>query len=385
MGLLRFASDGEGTELRALRAKLLKMEQVKSAGYRKLPDAHCGGRPVDPRAPRVDAEGLDINGCRVMRAQASASELSRHAAVNTSSAQERASNLVDGTESEWWTHEGTAVITVDLGRVAHITELKLHWWGTSYADTLRVTVSVDARSWSEVRHLDNYALDDSQCRLRAIRGECVTHTDSMMMYCRHSCSGASPSPEGEPGKRPRSASTNDPYPKYNGWTSLPGWALETRLVKIELSHGHADPWGMQRHLGLRRIEVYGVADWEPCAIPGQMCNCFGSVRIWQQQQASWTTRGASGEVECSPRGFGLFAGLATGTCHCRHAAREEEALELCRHACDGIGNACGAFEYKFQTDANLQSLGPQCCFRTALRDIPEPGTVAQSDCYQKVL
>merc|ERR1719327_291266 len=130
------------------------MQEVKCEGYRKMLDTTCGGEPVL-------AAGLALSGahpgCKAIRAPSLITDLALHGVMNASAAKDRAANLLDGTDSEWWTHKDSAELTVDILREAHIRQLRLQWWGLSFADEVIVSVSVDGTTWTQIHKAYNYA------------------------------------------------------------------------------------------------------------------------------------------------------------------------------------------------------------------------------------
>ena len=129
------------------------------------------------------------------------------ATVTASSCPERAGNLVDGTDSEWWTGDETAWVEVNLQRDCQVERLSLQWWGISTSRDYTVLAATNQGDFVEVG----------------------------------STSGEVESPEG-----------------YNSWSRLGGWALHTRRVRIQLREGTPDPWGKGKCFGLRRVQVEGA-------------------------------------------------------------------------------------------------------------------------------
>ena len=72
------------------------------------------------------------------------------AAVRVSDCPERGDNLLDGTDSEWWTSEDTAWIELDLGRPVTVSKLKIQWWGASVSRDYTVLASVQDGVLQEV-------------------------------------------------------------------------------------------------------------------------------------------------------------------------------------------------------------------------------------------
>ena len=133
-----------------------------------------------------------------------ASEQVVGATVRVSSCPERGDNLLDGTDSEWWTQEDTAWIELDLGRPVTVSKLKIKWWGTSVSRDYTVLASGQDGVLREVAN--------NRVELE--------------------------SPEG-----------------LNSWSKLRGWDLETFRIRIELRNGCLDPWGMGMKFGIRNIIV----------------------------------------------------------------------------------------------------------------------------------
>ena len=144
-------------------------------------------------------------------------------AAHVSDCAERAANLVDETDSEWWTGNDGATIELHLKEgltSCHISSLSIKWWGTSRSSDFEVYVS----SGSD----DEYCLSASYLEGR----EMGTVNDD-------------PGPNG-----------------YNGWTHFPlGWQKETARIKILLKEGSGqfDVWNMGKQFGIRQIKLTG---WE---------------------------------------------------------------------------------------------------------------------------
>lgn len=318
----------ESAELSELKNKLVQSQQPKVDGYRKHLDQACGGRPLNTSLGMlVDAE----TGCRAIRKKGEVDEeLSLYQPISASSSQELAKNLLDGTDSEWWTPEDQAELTIDLGREVHVREFKIKWWGGSWADNIGVSVSTDREAWTTVR------------------------TDKDVV-------------EG---------------PTFNGYSRFPGWITDTRYIRLNLAHGHEDIWGKHERLGMRRIEVHGVSAWEPCSAAGAPCRCFGAARIWQPSERSWKQKASIGEIDCKAGTFGLPPSAQVGECQCWPAASDSEALGICREECDRLGGPCEGFEYSFVTNARRSSLGAECCFRSDIATSLVPSDT--SDCHKKL-
>lgn len=376
------AAQASEAELEDLRLRLETMQEPKCEGYRKMADTICGGEPI----VSAGEGGSDLSmhpGCKAIRRPAIIADMARHGIINASTMQDRASNLLDGTDSEWWTHKDAAELTVDILREAHVRQLRLQWWGLSFADEVTISASLDGNTWKQVHMVYNYADVAEDCKKRLSRGECLWNGDQTKQLCRRTCFEAQHPDQVKTSDGSHSGKLSSAAPTMNGWTELAGWPEETRFLKIKLDHGHEDPWKMHEKLGLRRIEVQGSAAWEPCAEAGQSCKCFGSARIWQPSTKTWTTRGSSGALSCTAAAFGIQFGRNTGECQCWPAATEEDALEQCRNECDAIGDKCSAFEYSYITNIHQQKLGPRCCFRSQVGDHSPSRSVMTDDCYRK--
>eukprot|EP00656_Telonema_subtile_P025598 TRINITY_DN2763_c0_g1_i1.p1 TRINITY_DN2763_c0_g1~~TRINITY_DN2763_c0_g1_i1.p1 ORF type:complete len:562 (-),score=87.81 TRINITY_DN2763_c0_g1_i1:144-1829(-) len=133
-------------------------------------------------------------------------ELSLGKPVRVSSFEDRGTNLVDGTDSEWWTETDTAWFEIDLQQTCTVSGLRVHWWGTSVAKIFKIFSSSDGVSWKQQR--------------------CETDAGALSEYC-------------------------------NGWSEVPGWREVSRHVRVELCDGSLDPWGMNKWFGLRNFCVMG--------------------------------------------------------------------------------------------------------------------------------
>jgi hypothetical protein len=123
-----------------------------------------------------------------------------------SDCQERASNILDGTSSEWWTESESAWIEIDLGHICKVHKVDIQWWGTSISSSYTVLAGV---------------VDDMLGQVRCQQDEME-------------------SPEG-----------------YNGWSKLPGWEEKTRFIRINLENGSLDPWGLKKYFGIIQVIVTG--------------------------------------------------------------------------------------------------------------------------------
>ena len=119
--------------------------------------------------------------------------------VKVSDCPERGDNLLDGTDSEWWTSQDTAWIELDLGRKVRVSKLKIQWWGTSVSKNYTVLAaggdgvfqklagtSVELQSpqgynsWSELRGWD---LETARIRIELRDGSRVRKTPSARQQC----------------------------------------------------------------------------------------------------------------------------------------------------------------------------------------------------------
>ena len=131
--------------------------------------------------------------------------LSLHKPIVVSDCTERAKNLVDGTDSEWWTEHDTAWIELDLQDICQIQEVNIKWWGISVSKSFNI-LSSPGMDYEFVR----------------------SSTDQRN------------NPKG-----------------YNQWSQFSGWPEPTRLIKFELKDGQLDPWGKNKMFGIRQIVVKG--------------------------------------------------------------------------------------------------------------------------------
>ena len=138
---------------------------------------------------------------------ASSQILSNNKPVIVSDCEERGANLVDGTDSEWWTEKDSAWIEVDLQSFCFISGLEIRWWGTSVSSNITLL-----------------ALNRDENEFVAVK----TSKDA----------------------------TKTPT-DINGWTHFPGWEIPTCKIKLELRDGSLDPWGMNKYFGIRQIIVKG--------------------------------------------------------------------------------------------------------------------------------
>ena len=83
--------------------------------------------------------------------------------VKVSDCPERGDNLLDGTDSEWWTSQETAWIELDLGRKVRVSKLKIQWWGTSVSKNYTVLAAGgDGRANFVERKTCNWITDTFQ-------------------------------------------------------------------------------------------------------------------------------------------------------------------------------------------------------------------------------
>jgi len=134
----------------------------------------------------------------------SASEQVVGATVQVSDCPERGDNILVGTDSEWWTHEDTAWIELDLGRPVIVSKLGIQWWGTSVSRDYTVLASGQDGVLREVAN--------NRLELESPKG-------------------------------------------LNSWSKLSGWDMETFRIRIELRNGCLDPWGMGMKFGIRNIII----------------------------------------------------------------------------------------------------------------------------------
>ena len=141
--------------------------------------------------------------------------LSLMAKCRTSDCQERAQNIIDGTQSEWWSENQEAWVEIELQSQSQICGVKIQWWGTSVSKDLRVYIVNEEGELTNVK----------------------TSADEL--------------------KSPVD---------YNDWSIFRGWDAETKTIRFELRDGSLDPWGMGKYFGIRQIIITGFAD----------CSCSAS-------------------------------------------------------------------------------------------------------------
>jgi len=134
--------------------------------------------------------------------------LSSMATCTASDCHERAQNITDGTQSEWWSQNQDAWVEIELQSLSKIHGVKIQWWGTSVSRDLRM-----------------FAINDKGelCKVKTTADEINTPTD------------------------------------YNDWSVFHGWEVETRKIRFELKNGSLDPWGMGKYFGIRQIIVTGLS------------------------------------------------------------------------------------------------------------------------------
>ncbi|CAJ1393759.1 unnamed protein product [Effrenium voratum] len=132
-------------------------------------------------------------------------DLSLNRPVRASAGSDRAKNVVDGTDSEWFPEEAEPQwLDIDLQTLSQVHQVRVKWWG-------------------------DYGKKSS---LKVLSQE------------------ASPAAWVERGRRSCDAD-------FNGWTELKGWKEPTRLVRLELDNPCPDCFGLKKSYGIRRVEVLG--------------------------------------------------------------------------------------------------------------------------------
>ena len=127
--------------------------------------------------------------------------------VFVSDCQDRGSNLVDGTGSEWWTENESALIEIELESSCLVTGLQIRWWGTSVSSNMTVSA--------------------------------LEHNTSKYIVVKES--------------KDAIETPND----MNGWSCFSGWDIPTTKIRLHLKDGSLDPWGMNKYFGIRQIIVKG--------------------------------------------------------------------------------------------------------------------------------
>ena len=127
--------------------------------------------------------------------------------VTVSDCEERGANIVDGTDSEWWTETENAYVEIDMISSCFIKDVRIRWWGTSISKNVVISVSENG---------GNYYTDVKTS------GDAVESPTDM-----------------------------------NGWSRFLGWDIPTRKVKFNLRNGSLDPWGMNKYFGIRQIVIRG--------------------------------------------------------------------------------------------------------------------------------
>jgi len=239
-------------------------------------------------------------------------------------------NLLKPDTSEWWTKNDSAWIIMDMHVPTIISDITLQWWGISYADQVKISVSNDKSFWA----------------LKRTEGDL-----------------ADPIPIGE----------------YNQFSSWQGFEGSWRYLRFEFSHGHPDPWNKGEHIGLRHIEIHGRASWEFCSNENEFCDCTGRVMVMHANEFH-NAQFHKGNTICQ-RQPGMF-GNEPMACYCERGAHWEEAESTCSTVCNSMGPQCNAFGY-FNNQDPLHA-GSHCCFYSELGTLstsfdPEENAI----CYEK--
>ena len=137
---------------------------------------------------------------------ASSEVLSMGKPVIVSDFSERGHNLVDGTDTEWWSEYETASIEIDLESICDIKSVNIQWWGISISSNISIFAFEPEKDFIEVRSSSN--------KIEA--------------------------PE-----------------EMNAWSFLKGWDIPTNKIRFKLYNGCLDPWGMNKHFGIRQIVIRG--------------------------------------------------------------------------------------------------------------------------------
>ena len=140
--------------------------------------------------------------------------LSKNKKCYVSDCEERASNLVDCTDSEWWSSLNNAWIKIDLENSSMIDHIKLRWWGISESNSFLLKGSIDGENYTELATNENVIIE--------------TKDDD-----------------------------------YNRWITIRSERFKfskIRYLLLELKNGCMDPWGMNKLFGIRRFDVYGKFD-----------------------------------------------------------------------------------------------------------------------------
>ena len=175
--------------------------------------------------------------------------LSKGSIVKVSDCHDRRQNIVDGTQSEWWTSKENAWVEIDLGLDCIVTDVKIQWWGTSVSKNYIVYAAQKDGTYKEMRK----TIDEVE------------------------------KPTG-----------------YNGWSSLPGWTMKTTRVKFILEGGSLDPWGKGRWLGIRQILILGrrervfklLAKSKTVKMGGsqkvaQNITEISNLKVWAEDMTAW--------------------------------------------------------------------------------------------------
>ena len=139
--------------------------------------------------------------------------ISHRKSVTVSDCEERKSNLLDGTGSEWWTDKEVAWIEIDLQSICLVKYIRIQWWGTSVSENYTISMQgQDEKDFVKIRTSDD-ALETP----------------------RKFDSGWS----------------------YNGWSRIRGWDKPTKKLRFDLRDGELDPWWHWAYFEIRQINVYG--------------------------------------------------------------------------------------------------------------------------------
>lgn len=122
----------------------------------------------------------------------------------TASTPENAIVIAQG-GSEWASDGTEAWVEIDLAGPCTISELSIHWWGTSYSSDYDVLAEINSR-YVKVLSRDDEVREDSY---------------------------------------------------YNPWGVLPGWDGKTTKVRLEMRQGNLDPWYGKYYFGIRQIVIMG--------------------------------------------------------------------------------------------------------------------------------
>ena len=81
--------------------------------------------------------------------------LSSNATVEVSDYKELAGNLIDGTDSEWWTEKKEATIEFDFQKLCRVDQIDIKWWGISYSEKYVVYAAGEDGVFKEVMTQDD--------------------------------------------------------------------------------------------------------------------------------------------------------------------------------------------------------------------------------------